>query len=62
MKEDKRTKEQLIRELENLHKRIAELEKSDVERKQLGVQLRDSEARWRSLVENAADLVLTIDR
>lgn len=52
----------MIRELKDLRKRIAELEKSDVERKQLGVRLQDSEARWRSLVENAADLILTIDR
>ena len=62
MKEDTRTKEQLLLKLEDMRKQIAELEKSDVERKQLSVQLRDSEARWRSLVENAADLILTIDR
>ena len=62
MKEDKKTKEQLMRDLKDLRKRIAELEKSEAERKRLSLQLRDSEARWRSLVENAADLILTIDK
>ena len=62
MKEDTKTKEQLLLELEGLRKRIDELEKSDAERKQLSVRLQDSEARWRSLVENAADLILTTDR
>ncbi len=62
MNEDKKTKEQLLRELKDLRKRLTDLEKSDVERKHLSIRLRDSEARWRSLVENAADLILTVDR
>ncbi len=62
MNQDKKTKEQYLRELKDLRERITELEKSDDERKHLSVQLRDSEARWRSLVENAADLILTIDK
>jgi PAS domain S-box-containing protein len=62
MKEDKRTKEQLIRGLKDLSRQAAELEKLDAERNRLSVQLQDSEARWRSLVENAADLILTVDR
>jgi PAS domain S-box-containing protein len=62
MKEERKKIEQLVRELEDLRKRAAELEKSDVERRQLSVRLQDSEARWRSLVENAADLILTIDK
>jgi PAS domain S-box-containing protein len=62
MQENKKTKEQLVQDLNNLRKRIVELEKSDVQRMQLREELRDSEARWRSLVENAADLILTIDR
>ncbi len=62
MNEDRTTKEELLCELKDLRERISELERSDTERKHLSAQLRDSEARWRSLVENAADLILTIDK
>ena len=62
MDDDKKTKEQLLQDLNTLRRRIAELEASDAQRVRLGEELRDSEARWRSLVENAADLILTVDR
>jgi len=62
MQEDNLSKEQLIQELHELRARIAGLEQSDVHRAQLSEELRDAEARWRSLVENAADLILTVDR
>ncbi len=62
MRENDKTKEQLVQDLNELRKRVAELEQSDLQRRHLSEELRNSEARWRSLVENAADLILIIDR
>ncbi len=52
--EDK-TKEQLITELAELRKRIAELEKSEIRRNQTEDALREAEARYRGIFENAVE-------
>ena len=49
MNDDKKTKEQLIQELEDLRRRIAELEKTETGRKRAEEELRESEEKYRSL-------------
>lgn len=52
MKDEDKTKEQLIDELLQLRQRIAELEKSETKRKEAAEALRDSDEKFRTLVEN----------
>lgn len=52
MKDEDKTKEQLIDELLELRQRIAELEKSETKRKEAAEALRDSDEKYRTLVEN----------
>jgi len=52
MKDEDKTKEQLIDELLQLRQRIAELEKSKTKRKEAAEALRDSDEKYRTLVEN----------
>ncbi len=54
-----RAKEQLVNELAKARRRIAELEVSEVQRKVVVAGLRESEERYRSLVENI-DLGITL--
>ncbi len=61
MKEDDKTQEQLLQELHALRRRIEELEHAAAVRVQEIMRLQEAEARWRSLVENAADLILVIE-
>ncbi len=49
MKDDKKTKEQLIRELEDLRRGIAELKKTETGRKRAEEALRESEEKYRFL-------------
>ncbi|HID87609.1 MAG TPA: PAS domain S-box protein [Anaerolineae bacterium] len=55
-----------IHRYQMLEQRVAErtaaLQKEIAERQQVEEALRESEARWRSLVENAPDIILTVDR
>jgi len=53
MKEKYKTKEQLINELAEMRRRIAELEKSETEHKQVEEVLRESENKFRSLAEKS---------
>jgi len=53
MKDKYKTKEQLINELAEMRRRIAELEKSETEHKQAEEALRESENKFRSLAEES---------
>ncbi len=61
MKSEIQTEEQLIRELEDLRCRTAELEKSEADRKQAEEALRESEEKYRSLA-STEDSLYSVDR
>ena len=62
MTEDKRPKQQLMDELGKLHQRIAELEESGAESRKAETALRESEEKYRTLIESTSDFVFTADR
>ena len=51
MNEEDKTKEQLITELVELRKRIADIEKSETQRNQTEEALREAEARYRAFLK-----------
>ena len=57
MKDKDKTKEQLISELAELHKRFAQLKTSETERKQTEEALKNSEKKYHDLLDNANDLI-----
>ncbi len=61
MTEEKKTK-QLIGELGKLHQRIEELEKLGSESRKTETALRESEEKYRTLIESTLDFVFTVDR
>lgn len=61
MKDDKKTKKQLIHELDQMRQRIIELEKTDSERKLAEEALMQSEALFRNVFEQHAAVKLIID-
>jgi PAS domain S-box-containing protein len=62
MKDKNMTKEQLIKELAEMRQRVAYLEKIVTEQKKVEQALKESEAKWRSLTENAPNIILTVAR
>ncbi len=60
MKDDKKTKEQLIHELEDLRRRINKLERSEARGKRSEEALRESEEKYRLVVENVAESISII--
>ena len=54
--------QQLFDELGKLHQKIEELEKLDAERNKTETLLRDSEEKYRTLIESTLDFVFTVDR
>ncbi|MGD0820749.1 MAG: PAS domain S-box protein [Desulfomonilia bacterium] len=61
MKDDNKTNQQLIEELSEAHRRIAELENSVYEGKRMEEAMKGSEERYRILAENAHDLIWVFD-
>ena len=62
MKDQSKTKQALIQELASLRQRIAELEKSESERKQAEEALATSHRMLQSLLDAVPDLLIVIDR
>ena len=58
--DQEKTKEQFIRELTQLRQRIAELEKSETERKRAEESLKESDRRFRTLFDTANDAVFIL--
>jgi diguanylate cyclase (GGDEF)-like protein/PAS domain S-box-containing protein len=62
MNDQSKTKHDLIQELVFLRKRVAELSQYESEHKQVEESLRESEYKYRSLIENMTDIIfITID-
>ncbi|MFC2019100.1 PAS domain S-box protein [Chloroflexota bacterium] len=60
MKDEDKTKEQLVDELVEMRQRIAELEALEAEHKQVEMSLRESEAHFRMLADNVSDIIFTM--
>lgn len=59
MTDEQKSKEQLIRELEDLRKRFDELSTSEAELRAAREDLRDSEIRFRSVAQSAVDAIVS---
>jgi PAS domain S-box-containing protein len=62
MKDERKTKEQLINELMELRRRTAELEALETERKRAEEALRASENQYRTLFEKSPDSITLVDK
>ena len=61
MKDESKTKQQLLAELAALRQRLAELEIAETKRQQAEAALQASETRYRRLFEAAQDGILILD-
>ena len=61
MKDHDKPEEQLIAELKRMRQRIVELEKSEKRNRQVGETLKESEEKYRALVNDASDAILLAD-
>ncbi len=61
MKDEKKTKDQLTDELSGVHQRIAELEREITDCRRAEDRLRESEQKYRNMVELAADSMITVN-
>ncbi|MCK4922276.1 MAG: PAS domain S-box protein [Bacteroidales bacterium] len=56
-----KTKDQLLKEIDQLKVKITELEQSEIKHKQVEVAMPESEGYFRTLIENASDVISTMD-
>ncbi len=61
MKDERKTKQELLQELVSLRQRIAEMEQSESERKQMEEALRKSEETLKLITDNMSDMVRVLD-
>ncbi|MEI6152855.1 MAG: PAS domain S-box protein [Deltaproteobacteria bacterium] len=61
MKDQDKPKEQLITELKRMRQRIVELERSEKRHKQVEETLKESEEKYRALVNDASDAIMLAD-
>ena len=62
MRDEDKTEKQMIDKLEKLRPRIAELEISEAECKQMEKALQESELKFRSVAQSANDAIISSDR
>lgn len=61
MKDSEKSKEQLINELSELRQQVNELKKLEIKHKEVEKALRESEKKYRELVQNANSIILRMD-
>ncbi len=61
MEDEDKTKEKLIRELTDLHRRLIELESSDTKQREMLRDLKKSEEKYRLLVDSSSDFIWEVD-